>query len=106
MAGCKDTSVKIGELFCTTHKLADIKHTDITTVDEPLENDSKLKTTLVDMEADAFISTCKEYINKKDIYVFKVVSDHLYTTIPKKEFVWEIIKKNLKAIEKTVTSTN
>jgi len=103
IAGCKDKNIEIGELFCTSHKIQNIKQTDLTTVHAPLENASELDTTLVDMEAETFLSTCKRYLHVKDIYVVKIVSDHLDTTIPKKEFVWKIIEKNLINISKIVT---
>jgi len=106
IAGCKNKDIEIGSLFCTNHKLDFINYANLTTVDEPLNDKSNLKTTLVDMEAGSFISTCKEFLDIKDIYILKVVSDHLSTTIPKKEFVWKIIEKNLKSISKVVTLQN
>ena len=106
IAGCKDKSIEIGSMFCTNHKLEHIDYATLTTVNEPLENSADLKTTLVDMEAESFISVCKEFLDIKDIYILKIVSDHLDTTIPKKEFVWKIIEKNLTSISTIVTSQN
>lgn len=106
IAGCKDRDIEIGSLFCTNHHLDFIETASLTTVDEPLDDDKDLNTNLVDMEAEHFISTCKEFLDIKDIYILKVVSDHLDTTIPKKEFVWKIIEKNLKSISKVVTLQN
>lgn len=106
IAGCKDKNIEIGSLFCTNQKLNFIKHESLTTVNEPLDDEKSLNTTLVDMEAQSFISICKEFLDIKDIYILKVVSDHLDTTIPKKEFVWKIIEKNLKNISKVVTLKN
>jgi len=103
IVGCKDKKIEIGSLFCTNHKLDFINYATLTTVDAPLDSDENLKTALVDMEAEIFISTCKEFLDIKDIYILKVVSDHLDTTIPKKEFVWKIIERNLKSISKVVT---
>ncbi len=105
-AGCKNKTVEIGSLFCTSHKLGQINYATLTTVNEPLDNPENLKTTLVDMEAESFISTCKEFLDIKDIYILKVVSDHLDTSIPKKEFVWKIIEQNLKSISRVVTLQN
>jgi len=106
IAGCKDKSVAIGSMFCTNHKLEHMNYATLTTVNKALGTSENLKTTLVDMEAEGFISTCKEFLDIKDIYVLKVVSDHLNTSIPKKEFVWKIIEKNLKSISKIVTLEN
>ncbi|NOZ91025.1 MAG: nucleoside phosphorylase [Epsilonproteobacteria bacterium] len=96
IAGCKDKNIPIGALFCTTHNLPHISHSTITTVKKPLNNPHNLKTTLVDMETDYFLEATKDI---KEVYVFKVVSDYLDTTIPSKQFVWEIIEKSLKDIE-------
>ncbi len=106
IAGCKDRDIQIGTIFCTNHKLRYMHYTTLTTVNAPLENKESLKTTLVDMEAEVFLSTCKKFLDIKDIYILKVVSDYLDTTIPKKEFVWKIIEKNLKNISKVVTLQN
>jgi len=106
IAGCKDKTIEIGSIFCTTHQIKNIKFTTLSTVNEPLDNPKNLKTTLVDMESKHFISTCKEFLDIKDIYILKVVSDHLDTSIPKKEFVWKIIELNLKNISRVVTLQN
>jgi nucleoside phosphorylase len=106
IAGCKDRDIQIGTMFCTNHKLKYMNYTTLTTVDTPIENEKDLTTTLVDMEAEVFLSTCKEFLDTKNIYILKVVSDYLDTSIPKKEFVWKIIEKNLKNISKIVTLRN
>lgn len=98
IAGCKDTTVSIGTLFCTNRKLEGIKQTSLSTVNEALEDASKLHTTLVDMEADAFLQTCHKYLYIEQVYVFKVVSDYLDATIPTKGFVSNLIQKNLKRV--------
>ncbi len=103
IVGCKNRDIAIGSIFCTSHQLKFIEYETLTTVDAPLDNEKNLKTTLVDMEAKYFISICKEFLDIKDIYILKVVSDYLDISIPKKEFVWKIIEKNLKNISKIVT---
>lgn len=90
IAGCSDSSIKIGTLFCTNKLLTNINFANITTVDEPLESDENLETLLVDMEAKYFIEKSKEHCD--EIFCFKVVSDYLDTQIPKKSFVIEIIE--------------
>ncbi|MBL0687551.1 MAG: nucleoside phosphorylase [Sulfurospirillum sp.] len=106
IVGCKNKKIKIGSLFCTNRRLENIQHATLTSVDKALENNENLKTTLVDMEAKMFLHVSSKFLSQKDIYVLKVVSDHLDTTIPKKEFVWNIIEKNLKDMSKIVTSQN
>jgi nucleoside phosphorylase len=92
IAGCSDNSIKIGTLFCTNRLLPNINFAAITTVDEPLDSDEELETLLVDMESSHFKTACLKHI--KDIYIFKVVSDYLDTTIPKKSFVIELIQNS------------
>ena len=96
IAGCKNRDREIGSLFCTNQKLTDISYADITSVSKPLNDKSVLKTTLVDMEAEAFLEVCKKELSMESIFVFKIVSDYLDTTIPKKEFVENLIKNSIK----------
>ncbi len=91
IVGCGDSSIKIGTLFCTNKLLPNINFTPITTVDKPLECDAELETLLVDMESKYFIQVSKEH-NISNIYIFKVVSDHLDLEIPKKAFVIELMQ--------------
>ncbi len=92
IAGCCDSSIKIGTFFCINRLLPNINFAPITTVDEPLESDEELQSILVDMEAKYFLEKSKEYT--KEVYSFKIVSDYLDATIPKKSFVIELIEKN------------
>ncbi len=100
IAGCKDQDIDIGSIFCTNHKLDDLPHLSLGSHNKPIEDPKELDTTLVDMEADSFLRVCKEYINSKNIFVFKVVSDHLSADIPKKEFVEKLVKNSIKKWEK------
>lgn len=100
IVGCCDESIKIGTLFCTNKLLPNVNFASITTVDEPLESDENLQTLLVDMESSHFKETCLKYI--KDVYVFKVVSDYLDVTIPKKSFVIELIQNSFKSWRKYI----
>lgn len=93
IAGCGDSSIKIGTLFCTNKLLPNINFAAITTVDKPLECDSELETLLVDMEAKYFIQVSKEY-KISNTYIFKVISDHLDLEIPKKAFVIELMQNS------------
>jgi purine nucleoside permease len=98
IAGCVNTSIEIGSLVCTTHQFDAMLFETISSVDTPCEDKDNLTTTLVDMESETFLHASKEFLHVEDIYIFKIVSDHLDSTIPKKEFVWEIIGKNVKSI--------
>jgi nucleoside phosphorylase len=99
IAGCSNTHIPIGALFCTTHTLSTIEKVDITTVNEPLNDVSQLKTLLVDMESSVFLDTATMHLNKTDCFVFKVVSDYCESKIPKKSFVTQLIFKNLPIIK-------
>ncbi len=96
IAGCKDRSIEIGELFCTNKKLNDIPFATLSCSKEPIDSPKKIETTLVDMESSYFLEATKEI---EDRYIFKVVSDYLDINVPKKEFVWEIISKSIKKWE-------
>jgi hypothetical protein len=95
IAGCRDKNITIGELFSTIDKLDNIPYGSITTVDKPIDNPKEIKTLLIDMESKYFLDLTKD-IDK--VYVFKIVSDYLDTTIPSKRFVWKIIENSLDKI--------
>jgi nucleoside phosphorylase len=103
IAGCGDSSIKIGTLFCTNKIFPNINFAPITTVDEPLHCDEDLETLLVDMEAKYFLEVCKKHTT--EITILKVVSDHLDTQIPKKAFVIELIQKSLYQWKHLLTPT-
>ena len=102
IAGCKDKSIKLGSLFCTNQNLSAIKFQTLTSVDEPLDDETKLNTTLVDMEAQSFLKISKNNLNEKDIYVFKIVSDYLSKKIPDKSLVYNSIKKSIPKWENVI----
>jgi nucleoside phosphorylase len=98
IVGCSDENVKIGELFCTNQELENIKNMTLVTVDIPQVQKQNDKL-LFDMEAKYFEQIALEYLVQKDIYIFKVVSDHLDDTVPKKDFVKKLIADNLEYID-------
>jgi len=101
ISGCSDKNIAIGSLFCTNQKLTDIKHIALKTVDTP-QTAKKIKSLLFDMEGKYFEEYALRFLDKRDIYIFKVVSDYLDDTIPSKEFVKQLINKNIKSIEKWI----
>ncbi len=100
IAGCSNISVEIGELFCTNKQLEDIKSMDCKTVDSPQLPSNTTPNTLYDMEASYFLEIVQKYLYEKDIYVFKIVSDHLDSTIPTKDFVKKLINDKFTQISK------
>ena len=103
IAGCKDTNIKLGSLFCTNHEsLRNINSATITTVETPLDDASKLYTTLVDMESKFFLEISKNNLNERDIFVFKIVSDYLSKKIPDKSLVYNSIKNSIAKWENMV----
>ncbi len=90
IAGCGDKNIAIGDIFCINKTLPNIPSCSLTSVKKPTD---KIDTTLVDMEAKFFSEICKKY--EIEYIIFKVVSDYLDDTIPKKEFVSSLIQKSL-----------
>lgn len=87
IAGCKDKSVSIGELYCTNADIKGVKRASLSTVSKPTNH---INTLLVDMEADGFVSLCKS--QKIEHFVLKVVSDYLDDKIPKKAYVTSLVR--------------
>lgn len=102
IAGCKNTDIAIGSLFCTNHKLQEIPVATLQSFENPVTCKDDIQSTLVDMEADIFLKICQKHLEKENVFVFKVVSDYLEDTIPTKAFVNELIQKNLKKVIKYV----
>lgn len=105
IAGCDNTAYKIGELVCTTHTIEGIHHLPITTVDTPASSSLPLTlntqpTQIYDMESSYFTQISSKYLKQSEIYVFKVISDYLDTTMPNKDFVKKLIKNRLNDIRK------
>jgi len=134
IAGCSDTTVAKGTLFCTTHEGLGIPFATCSSHENPIEGmrrspnetlslrrdekaerfgapvvsnraqsatcgDASVGTTLVDMEADTFLQCVPKTL---ETYVFKVVSDHLETSVPSKADVGNWIGKSIKQWEQYV----
>jgi nucleoside phosphorylase len=107
ISGCDDASYQIGELVCTTHTIEGIHRLPIITVDTPASSSisvtqslSHSVASLYDMESSYFVQIASKYLKQSEIYVFKVISDYLDTTIPNKDFVKKLIKNRLNDIRK------
>jgi nucleoside phosphorylase len=101
IAGCSDTKIEIGTLFCTNQQLEDIQYHKLSTVDTPQTTPTKGQN-LFDMEGNHFITLVSQYVDTKNIYLFKVVSDHLNISKIDKENVKQLILKNVKKIKKYI----
>lgn len=95
IAGCKDETISIGTPFCIENKIDTLEKAGLTTVDQPLDTKDKLNTLLVDMEAEYFKAISLKYLDQDNIYIIKVVSDHLNKAIPKKSFVNMLINDSI-----------
>ena len=103
IAGTNDLSINIGDVFCTNHKLLNIKYLDLLTVDKvQTQSNTNNTSILYDMEAKYFENIASSYLIYDNIYIFKIVSDHLNSKILKKDHIKSLIKKNLKQISKYI----
>jgi nucleoside phosphorylase len=89
-AGSSNTDINIGDIFCTNQKIKNIDFKELKTVDFAKKSIDK-KVCLYDMEAKYFLIKCLNYLENKDIFVLKIVSDYCDDKICKKEFVYKII---------------
>ena len=103
IAGVNNISINIGDIFCTNHKLTDIKYLDLITVDKAQTNlNTNDNTVLYDMEAKYFEKIALSYLNKGNIFIFKIVSDHVNSEILKKDYIKLLIIKNLKVLKEYI----
>ncbi|MDR1461102.1 MAG: nucleoside phosphorylase [Campylobacteraceae bacterium] len=92
IAGCNDKNIKIGSLFCATHKNLSIPYASLSSHKSGVNCDENINSCLVDEEGEAFLSSIPTCTKR---YIFKVVSDHLDITIPAKDKVNSLIQKTL-----------
>ena len=92
IAGCAQASIPLGTLFCTSDSTLSVPYATLSTHDTPLGSGDTPETTLVDMEADAFLQSVPCGV---EAYVFKVVSDHLCPVPPTKAQVGGWIGKSI-----------
>lgn len=93
VVGCTDKNIKIGSLFCTNLQDLDIEFATISSHKNIVTCKDNIKTTLVDMESEAFLKNTPKDAKK---YVFKVVSDYLEDKILSKNELNILIQKSLK----------
>lgn len=67
----------------------------LTTFSTPQNDKTKVKNSLIDMEAYGFIKSAKKFIEKENITIIKVVNDFVEDTIPSHEKIYKLIKKIL-----------
>lgn len=103
VAGCNNTLVNIGELYCTNHKLDGMKHLPLVTNDFVTIQPKLNETSLFDMEGKYFLNICKNYLKSEDIFILKVVSDHLAVKSLQKEFVKKLIFQNYLILHTTIS---
>ncbi|MDR1975767.1 MAG: nucleoside phosphorylase [Campylobacteraceae bacterium] len=90
IAGCADKDIKIGSLFCATHKDLDIPYASLCACAAPVSSAKDISSTLVDMESGAFLQS-----GDVEKYIFKVVSDYLEDETPSKAKVGALIQKTI-----------
>ena len=86
VAGSLDKSLNIGDLICLTHKFDGIIYKDF--------NDKNI----LDMERAIFFDLSKKYLDEKDIFILKIISDYNDTKSLNKEFVKQLMIKNYKKL--------
>lgn len=101
ISGCSNRDIKIGTLFCTNHKLNNINYLPIITFDKPIisDNDFNIKDDILyDMEVKYFLEILSKYLDNKNIYVFKIVSDYLNGMHLSKDEIKNIISTHYKKL--------
>jgi len=102
IAGTNDISVQIGTLVVCTKQKTSLPYIPLTTVNQAQTQNNSDKSMLYDMEGKSFFKIANKYLDEKDIYIFKVVSDHLNDTIPKKDTIKNMIGKNFDIIDRYI----
>jgi hypothetical protein len=95
IAGCSDRSVPVGSLFCCNRRLPEIAYMPLRSVAAPRSSHEGEEATLYDMEAEHFTKAVRPFVPEDEIYLFKVVSDHLDGFDLSRDEVKNIIAKSV-----------
>ena len=102
IAGTNDTKIEIGSIYNCVNRSIKIPYLPLYTVEKPQISSNYDKASLYDMEGKYFFEISKEFLDEKDIYIFKVISDYLDGTILPKDIIKQMIKKNIKKIDEYI----
>jgi len=102
IAGSNNPNIKIGNLYCTNQTIEDIDTLPLLTSDTVVTSSNAMATSLYDMEGSHFHQISQKYLKKENIFIFKIVSDHLSEKILKKDFIKNLISKQQKIIMKFI----
>ena len=73
------------------------------TFDKALKDKNFIKRgILIDMEAFGFCSAALKFVDKRSIKIYKIISDHLENTCIDGDFVYNLIKNQIKTIKEIV----
>ena len=93
IAGCNNAQINIGSLYSINRHLKEIQSLPLITSNNVITNSNEVQTTLYDMEGLFFNTLCLNYLSEENIYIFKVVSDHLSNEKLSKDYIKSLISK-------------
>ncbi|MEA3513142.1 MAG: hypothetical protein U9R37_06030 [Campylobacterota bacterium] len=100
IAGCNNKDIKIGDIFITNKTITDIKYMNLITKNTITNTNTVNRVSLFDMEGIYFLDLSMKYISNDNIFIFKIVSDHLNTNHINKQFVKHLIVDKFITIKK------
>ncbi len=103
-AGCNDTGISIGSMFCTYGKPVRIPILPLQTFDSPVTHLDSNETCLVDMEGRYFYELSVKQVPVDRVFVLKVVSDYLNDTIRSSGDIGRLIGDSIRQWEFLVDS--
>ena len=109
ICGANDTKKEIGSLYsiksiidASSSKkfvISDMGET-LYTFDKIIKDKKLVKRgVLVDMEAFGFYSAASKFVDKKDIKIFKIISDYLETSHIDNDFIYALVKSQMDTIK-------
>ena len=104
IAGSGDLNDPIGSFFVTNHKLDQIIYKDLKTLQAPNMTQER-SSFLYDMEGNFFVKFLQVHLDNENIFVFKVVSDHLDRMNLSKDEIKMLISNTLPLWEKFLILT-
>lgn len=90
-------TIALNSLFCTNKRNQKVDFMPCKSVSVP-QKELVHEEVLYDMESEFFIKQCEKYLDQKEIWVLKIVSDYCEDRVFQKEIVYNMVMQNIEKI--------
>jgi hypothetical protein len=99
IVGASNKNIPIGSIYNCTNNTNILPYKKLITVDKEVTNNDISDDILIDMEGEYFLNYSLRYLSSSNVFIIKIVSDHLESLKLTKDEIKNIILKYRKKIE-------